>query len=68
LELQRTAPEDRPVLSKRPVVTAFFEKRTCSVQYVVADPETKHFATIDPVLDFELKSGATATQSADELL
>jgi glyoxylase-like metal-dependent hydrolase (beta-lactamase superfamily II) len=56
------------VLSTRPVVAAFFDKRTGSVQYVVADPETKHCAIIDPVLDFEPKSGATATHSADELL
>jgi glyoxylase-like metal-dependent hydrolase (beta-lactamase superfamily II) len=51
-----------------PVVKGFFEKRTSSVQYVVADPETKHAAIIDPVLDFDPKSGATATCSADELL
>ena len=52
----------------RPVVKGFFEKRTFSVQYVVADPETKRCAIIDPVLDFDPKSGATATHSADELL
>src|SRR3954453_2232205 len=57
----------RPSILK-PAVTAFFDKRTCSVQYVVADPETKHCAIIDPVLDFEPKSGATATYSADALL
>jgi glyoxylase-like metal-dependent hydrolase (beta-lactamase superfamily II) len=50
------------------VVTAFFDKRTCSVQYVVSDPETKRCAIIDPVLDFEPKSGATATHSADAIL
>jgi glyoxylase-like metal-dependent hydrolase (beta-lactamase superfamily II) len=52
----------------RPVVKGFFEKRTCSIQYVVADPETGCCAIIDPVLDFESKSGATATDSADALL
>ncbi|KFG69738.1 MBL fold metallo-hydrolase [Microvirga sp. BSC39] len=52
----------------RPEGKAFFEPRTCSIQYVVADPETKCCAIIDPVLDFEPKSGATATTSADELL
>jgi glyoxylase-like metal-dependent hydrolase (beta-lactamase superfamily II) len=52
----------------RPIVKGFFEKRTCSIQYVVADPETKRCAIIDPVLDFDPKSGATATDSADELL
>jgi len=52
----------------RPIVTGFFEKRTSSIQYVVADPVTKRCAIIDPVLDFDPKSGATATQSADALL
>jgi hypothetical protein len=52
----------------RAIVKGFFEKRTNSVQYVVADPETRHCAIIDPVLDFDPKSGATATHSADEVL
>lgn len=55
-------------LHGRPVVAGFFEKRTFSVQYVVADPETKRCAIVDPVLDFDPKSGATATHSADALL
>lgn len=52
----------------RPLVKGFFEERTFSIQYVVADPETKKCAIIDPVLDFDEKSGITATRSADELL
>ncbi|WP_406855447.1 MBL fold metallo-hydrolase [Alsobacter sp. KACC 23698] len=55
-------------LAGRPLVKAFFEKRTCSVQYVVVDLETGTAAIIDPVLNFDPKSGATATHSADELL
>lgn len=51
-----------------PIVAGYFEKRTFSVQYVVADPQTKRCAIIDPVLDFDPKSGATATTSADQLL
>lgn len=50
------------------LVKGFFEPRTFSIQYVVADPETKKCAIIDPVLDFDEKSGVTATKSADELL
>ncbi len=46
-------------LAGTPVVTGFFDKRTFSVQYVVADPETRACAIIDPVLDFDPKSGAT---------
>ena len=52
----------------RPDVTAFFEPRTFSVQYVVADPATGHCVIIDPVLDYDEKSGATATRSADQIL
>lgn len=51
-----------------PDVAGFFDPRTFSVQYVVSDPVTKQCAIIDPVLDFDEKSGATATHHADELL
>lgn len=50
-----------------PLVKAFFDHRTFSVQYVVADPGTRQCAIIDPVLDLDEKSGATATWSADEI-
>ncbi|MGO7337792.1 bifunctional sulfur transferase/dioxygenase Blh [Rhizobium leguminosarum] len=49
-------------------VKAFFESRTCSVQYVVSDPATKRCAIIDPVLDFDEMSGATGTANADAIL
>jgi glyoxylase-like metal-dependent hydrolase (beta-lactamase superfamily II) len=49
-------------------VAGFFDKRTSSIQYVVSDPATKDCAIIDPVLDFDEKSGATGTQNADKIL
>jgi glyoxylase-like metal-dependent hydrolase (beta-lactamase superfamily II) len=52
----------------RPEVFGFFDKRTSSIQYVVADPRTKACAIVDPVLDFDEKSGSTATRNADRLL
>ena len=52
----------------QPQVDAFFDKRTCSVQYVVSDPATRCCAVIDPVLDYDEKSGSIATWSADALL
>jgi len=52
----------------RPDIAAFFDPPTWSVQYVVADPATKACAIIDPVLDFDEKSGAIATANADRLL
>src|SRR5918997_163612 len=51
----------------RPQVDGFFEKRTCSVQYVVSDPASQCCAIIDPVLDYDEKSGSIATASADAL-
>ena len=51
-----------------PLVVGFFEERTSSIQYIVADPDTRRCAIIDAVLDFDSNSGATATQSADRLL
>ncbi|CAN7736927.1 MBL fold metallo-hydrolase [Neorhizobium sp. LjRoot104] len=52
----------------RPDVAAFFDPRTSSIQYVVSDPQTRACAIIDPVLDFDEKSGSTATHNADALL
>jgi glyoxylase-like metal-dependent hydrolase (beta-lactamase superfamily II) len=55
-------------VARVPDVTAFFEKRTCSVQYVVTDPITRCCALVDPVLDYNEKSGCTGTATADALL
>lgn len=51
-----------------PHVQGFWEARTGTVQYIVSDPATKRCAIIDPVLDFDEKSGSVATRSADALL
>jgi glyoxylase-like metal-dependent hydrolase (beta-lactamase superfamily II) len=52
----------------RPDVTAFYDPRTFSIQYVVACPRTGRCAIVDPVLDYDEKSGSTATASADAIL
>jgi glyoxylase-like metal-dependent hydrolase (beta-lactamase superfamily II) len=52
----------------RPIVKGFYDERTFAIQYVAACPATKMCAIIDPVLDFDEKSGATATISADAIL
>jgi glyoxylase-like metal-dependent hydrolase (beta-lactamase superfamily II) len=52
----------------KPDVKAFYDSRTGSIQYVVSDPNTGRSAIIDSVLDFDEKSGTTATRSADILL
>lgn len=51
-----------------PEVTAFYDAPTGSVQYVVADMATRKCAIIDPVLDYDEKSGSTATWNADLIL
>ncbi|MER8408655.1 MBL fold metallo-hydrolase [Mesorhizobium sp. M0185] len=55
-------------LSARSQVTGFYDKPSGSVQYVVADMATRKCAIIDPVLDFDERSGTTATKNADALL
>lgn len=56
------------IMGQKPEVTGFFDRRTSSVQYVVADPATGRCAIIDPVYDFDEKSGQTASHNADLLL
>ncbi len=51
-----------------PVITAFFDPATYTVSYLVADPETRRAAIIDPVLDFDPKSGRIGTESAERIL
>ncbi len=53
---------------RRPRVKGFFDPRTFSVQYVVSDPATHQCAIIDPVLDFDERSGSITTTSADAIL
>ena len=46
---------------------AFFDPATWTVTYVLADPATHRAAIIDPVLDYDFKSGRTRTHSADQV-
>jgi glyoxylase-like metal-dependent hydrolase (beta-lactamase superfamily II) len=52
----------------KPTVKAFFDEATFTVTYVVADPQTKRAAIIDPVLDYDAASGRTSTHSADQVV
>jgi glyoxylase-like metal-dependent hydrolase (beta-lactamase superfamily II) len=51
-----------------PQVTAFHHAETGTWSYVVADPDTAAAAVIDPVLDYDGKSGRTGTTSAQALV
>ena len=47
---------------------AFFDPDTWTVTYVLADTDSGRAAIIDPVLDYDFKSGRTSTTSADQVL
>ena len=51
-----------------PVIRAFFDEPTNTISYLVWDPATKAGAVIDPVLDWDNKSGTADTAFADRLL
>ncbi|MBX3665731.1 MAG: MBL fold metallo-hydrolase [Burkholderiales bacterium] len=51
-----------------PNIQAFFDPQTSTVTYVVADPATARAAVIDPVLDYDFRSGQTSTASADRVI
>lgn len=53
---------------RRTTTQAFFDSVTGTVSYVIWDHATKHAAVIDPVLDYDFRSGHTDTFSADRLL
>lgn len=55
-------------MSSQPQIQAFFDPQTWTVSYLVSDPLSRRAAVIDPVLDFDFKSGRTGTGSADKLL
>lgn len=52
----------------QPNIQAFFDPVTWTVSYVVFDKPGGHCAIIDPVLDYDPKSGRTKHHSADVLI
>jgi glyoxylase-like metal-dependent hydrolase (beta-lactamase superfamily II) len=51
-----------------PGIRAFFDEATNTVTYLVWDPATLQAAIIDPVLDWDNRSGEADTKSADAVL
>lgn len=49
-------------------IQAFFDEATNTVTYLVSDPATRQAAVIDPVLDYDHRSGKVSTTSADQVL
>lgn len=52
----------------KPIIDAFFDEATYTVTYLVTDPETRRAAIVDPVLDYDHKSGKASTASAERVL
>jgi glyoxylase-like metal-dependent hydrolase (beta-lactamase superfamily II) len=52
----------------KPEIRAFFDEPTNTVSYLVWDPSNKEGAVIDPVLNFDQRSGKATVQSADAML
>jgi glyoxylase-like metal-dependent hydrolase (beta-lactamase superfamily II) len=51
-----------------PTIQPFFDEPTNTVSYLVSDPATKQAAIVDPVLDWDHKSGTADTAFADRML
>ena len=51
-----------------PDIQAFFDPATNTVSYLVWDPATREAAIVDPVLDWDNRSGEADTASADAIL
>jgi glyoxylase-like metal-dependent hydrolase (beta-lactamase superfamily II) len=51
----------------RPTITPFFHADSSTWTYVVVDETTRQAAIVDPVLDFDAKSGRTSTTSAQQV-
>lgn len=55
-------------MTSRITIQPFFDRSTWTVSYVVSDNATQAAAVIDPVLDYDFKSGHTNTKAADQVL
>jgi glyoxylase-like metal-dependent hydrolase (beta-lactamase superfamily II) len=52
----------------QPTIEAFFDEGTNTVSYLVVDPATHVAAVVDPVLDFDHRTGNATTKSSDVVL
>ena len=51
-----------------PTIESFFDPVTSTVSHIIYDHAGGHAAVVDPVLDFDVKSGRTSTTSADKIV
>ena len=52
----------------KPEIKAFFDEPTNTVSYLVWDADTKEAVVVDPVLDFDHRTGEANVQGADTIL
>jgi glyoxylase-like metal-dependent hydrolase (beta-lactamase superfamily II) len=55
-------------MSSEPRIQAFFDDPTSTVTYLVSDTASGEAAVIDPVLDYDHRTGKVSTASADRVL
>jgi len=55
-------------MTGKPIIQAFFDEPTNTISYLVTDPATMQSAVIDPVLDYDPKSGEVDTRSVEAIL
>lgn len=51
-----------------PNIAAYFDEKTNTISYLIWDPRTLEAAVIDPVLDFDFRSGKANASSAQKML
>jgi glyoxylase-like metal-dependent hydrolase (beta-lactamase superfamily II) len=51
-----------------PAVEAFYHTLTGAFAYLAYDPGSRQAVIVDPVIDFDRRSGAVATVFADQML
>ncbi len=68
MSMPKAAPRTAPETAPKPTIQAFFDEPTNTVSYLVSDPATREAAVIDPVLDYDHRSGKASVNSADAIL
>ena len=55
-------------MTANPEIHAYFDETTNTITYLVCDPATREAAIIDPVLDYDHRSGKASARSAQKIL
>ena len=55
-------------MTANPEIHAYFDETTSTITYLVSDPATRQAAIIDPVLDYDHRSGKASARAAQRIL